>query len=169
MAGETVTTIIGHLTRDPEVAFTNSGVAYARFTVASTPRRYDPNANEWTDGDALFLRCTAWRQLAENIGETLTKGARVVVYGRLRLNTWQTDDGETRSSLDLDVDEVGPSLRYATATVSKTTHSRDTAPAPTDANDPWGNKSPAKTPAKAGAGRASGSRSGGGFDDEPPF
>jgi single-strand DNA-binding protein len=160
MAGETTITIVGNLTRDPEVAFTPSGVAYARFTVASTPRRYDPNANEWTDGDALFLRCTAWRQLAENIGETLTKGARVVVYGRLKLNTWQTDDGETRSSIELDVEEVGPSLRYATAKVAKMTRSRDARPAPSDTNDPWASKTP------AGAGAA---RSGGGFDAEPPF
>ncbi len=164
MAGETTITIVGNLTRDPEVAFTPSGAAYARFTVATTPRRYDSNANEWTDGDALFLRCTAWRQLAENIGETLTKGARVIVSGRLKLNTWQADDGQTRTSVDVDVDECGPSLRYATAKVAKMTRSRDARPAPSDADDPWAGK----TPTKASAGRAGGGRSGG-FDDEPPF
>jgi single-strand DNA-binding protein len=157
MSGETVITVIGNLTRDPEVGFTSNGTAYARFTIASTPRRYDPNASEWTDGEALFLRCTAWRQLAENVGESLTKGARVVVSGRLRLHTWQTDDGETRSSTEVDVEEVGPSLRYATAKVAKTTRPQGRQPEP--AGDSWAGRQPAS----AGAARS------GGHPGEPPF
>jgi single-strand DNA-binding protein len=160
MAGETTITIIGNLTRDPELAFTDSGVAYARFTVASTPRRYDASANEWSDDKdkSLFLRCTAWRQLAEHINESLSKGARVIVAGRLKLRTWQTDDGENRQSMELDVDEVGPSLRYATARVAKMTRSQSTPPPP-DSEDPWaGNR-----PAAAGAAHSDG------YGAEPPF
>lgn len=159
MAGETTLTIIGNLTRDPELRFTASGSACATFTVASTPRRYDSNLNEWKDGDALFLRCTAWRQLAEHAAESLTRGARVVVYGRLREHTWDKD-GETRSSMELDVEEVAPSLRYATAKVTKMTRSGGGRPAPTDADDPFASGQPSGTGA---------ARSGGGFTDEPPF
>ena len=121
MAGETTITIIGNLTRDPDLAFTDKGLAYARFTVASTPRRFDPNTGAWEDGDALFMRCTAWRQIAENTAESLSKGARVVVTGRLKLNTWTGEDGQSHSAIDLDVDEIGPSLRFATAKLAKAT------------------------------------------------
>ncbi len=119
MAGETVITVIGNLTGDPELTFTAGGAAVVNFTVASTPRNLDKATNEWKDGDALFLRCSAWRQLAENIAESLTKGSRVVVQGRLRQRSYETREGEKRSVIELQVDEVGPSLRYASAKVTR--------------------------------------------------
>jgi single-strand DNA-binding protein len=119
MAGETTITTVGNLTSDPELRFTPQGVAMVKFTVASTPRTFDRTKNEWADGDPLFLNCTAWRDLAEHIAESLAKGTRVVVTGRLRLSRWETEQGEKRSAYGLDVDEVGPSLRFATATVKK--------------------------------------------------
>jgi single-strand DNA-binding protein len=119
MAGETVITVVGNLTNDPELRFTPSGQAVASFTVASTPRTLDKQSNEWKDGDALFLRCTVWRQAAENVAETLHKGFRVIVQGRLKQRSFETREGEKRTVVELDVDEVGPSLRYATARVNK--------------------------------------------------
>jgi single-strand DNA-binding protein len=119
MAGETVITVIGNLTDDPELRFTPSGAAVANFTVASTPRTFDKNSNEWKDGDALFLRCSIWRQSAENVAESLTKGMRVVVSGRLRQRSYQTKEGENRTVVELEVEEIGPSLKYATAKVTK--------------------------------------------------
>jgi len=119
MAGETVITVVGNLTDDPELRFTPSGAAVASFTVASTPRTFDKNSNEWKDGDALFLRCSIWRQAAENVAESLTKGMRVVVQGRLRQRSYETREGEKRTVVELDVEEVGPSLKYATAKVTK--------------------------------------------------
>ncbi|MEV0027852.1 single-stranded DNA-binding protein [Nocardia sp. NPDC050793] len=121
MAGDTVITVIGNLTADPELRFTPSGLAVANFTVASTPRVFDRTTNEWKDGEALFLRCSVWREAAENLAESLTRGARVIVSGRLKQRNWTTDDGQKRSTVELDVDEVGPSLRYATAKVTRTT------------------------------------------------
>src|ERR1700709_2540613 len=115
MAGETVITVVGNLTNDPELRFTPSGQAVASFTVASTPRTLDKQSNEWKDGDPLFLRCTVWRQAAENVAETLHKGFRVIVQGRLKQRSFETREGEKRTVVELDVDEVGPSLRYATA------------------------------------------------------
>jgi single-strand DNA-binding protein len=120
MAGETVITIIGNLTNDPELRFTPSGAAVANFTVASTPRTFDRQANEWKDGETLFLRCSVWRDAAENVAESLQRGTRVLVSGRLRSRTYETKEGEKRTVFELDVDEVGPSLRYATAKVAKT-------------------------------------------------
>ena len=120
MAGETVITVIGNLTNDPELRFTPSGAAVVSFTVASTPRTLDRATNEWKDGDALFLRCSAWRQMAENVTESLAKGSRVIVQGRLKQRSYETREGEKRTVVELDVDEVGPSLRYATAKVNKT-------------------------------------------------
>ncbi|HVB26449.1 MAG TPA: single-stranded DNA-binding protein [Mycobacteriales bacterium] len=120
MAGETPITIIGNLTNDPELRFTPSGAAVASFTVASTPRYLDKATNEWKDGDALFLRCSVWRQAAENVAESLTRGARVLVTGRLKQRSFETKEGEKRTVVEVDVDEVGPSLRYATAKVNKT-------------------------------------------------
>ncbi|WP_433206728.1 single-stranded DNA-binding protein [Nocardia sp. CA-107356] len=120
MAGDTVITVIGNLTSDPELRFTPAGVAVANFTVASTPRVFDRNANEWKDGDALFLRCNIWREAAENVAESLTRGARVIVSGRLKQRSYQTREGEKRTVIELDIDEVGPSLRYATAKITKT-------------------------------------------------
>ncbi|WP_109523350.1 MULTISPECIES: single-stranded DNA-binding protein [Nocardia] len=119
MAGDTVITVIGNLTSDPELRFTPAGAAVANFTVASTPRVFDRNANEWKDGDSLFLRCTIWREAAENIAESLTRGARVIVSGRLKQRSYETREGEKRTVVELEVDEVGPSLRYATAKVNK--------------------------------------------------
>jgi len=159
MAGETNITVVGNLTADPELRFTPSGAAVANFTVASTPRTFDKNTNEWKDGDALFLRCSIWRQAAENVAESLTRGARVVVTGRLKQRSFETKEGEKRTVVELDVDEVGPSLKYATAKVTKASRgsggfgggqSSDSQSSGSD--DPWGQAPPA-----------------GGLSDEPPF
>ena len=123
MAGETVITVIGNLTGDPELRFTPSGAAVANFTIASTPRTFDKQTNEWKDGDALFLSCSVWRQAAENVAESLQKGMRVVVQGRLKSRQYETREGEKRTVFEIDVDEVGPSLKYATAKVTRTTRS----------------------------------------------
>jgi single-strand DNA-binding protein len=119
MAGDTVITVVGNLTADPELRFTPSGAAVANFTVASTPRTFDRQSGEWKDGEALFLRCNIWRQAAENVAETLTRGARVIVQGRLKQRSFETREGEKRTVIELEVDEIGPSLRYATAKVTK--------------------------------------------------
>lgn len=119
MAGDTIITVVGNLTADPELRFTPSGAAVANFTVASTPRTFDRQTQEWKDGDALFMRCNVWRQAAENVAESLTRGARVVVSGRLKQRSFETKEGEKRTVVELEVDEVGPSLRYATAKVTK--------------------------------------------------
>ncbi|MDT3444112.1 single-stranded DNA-binding protein [Pseudofrankia sp. BMG5.37] len=117
MAGETVITVVGNLTSDPELRFTPNGAAVASFTVASTPRTLDRATNEWKDGEPLFLRCSIWRQAAEHVAESLTKGARVIVQGRLKQRSFETREGDKRTVIELDVDEIGPSLRYATAKV----------------------------------------------------
>ena len=119
MAGDTVITVIGNLTADPELRFTPSGAAVANFTVASTPRTFDRQTNEWKDGEALFLRCNIWREAAENVAESLTRGSRVIVSGRLKQRSFETREGEKRTVVELEVDEIGPSLRYATAKVNK--------------------------------------------------
>ncbi|NLT30717.1 MAG: single-stranded DNA-binding protein [Propionibacterium sp.] len=120
MAGETIITVVGNLTADPELRFTPSGAAVANFTVASTPRNFDRQTNEWRDGEALFLNCSVWRQVAENVAESLTKGMRVIVQGRLKARSYETREGEKRTVFEIDVDEIGPALRYATAKVTKT-------------------------------------------------
>ena len=120
MAGETVITLIGNLTADPELRFTPSGAAVANFTVASTPRMFDRQTNEWRDGEAMFINCAVWRQYAENVAESLQKGMRVVVQGRLKSRSYETREGERRTVFEIDVDEIGPSLRYATAKVTRT-------------------------------------------------
>ncbi|MGW5218753.1 single-stranded DNA-binding protein [Nocardia sp. NPDC004085] len=127
MAGDTVLTVIGNLTADPELRFTPAGHAVANFTVASTPRYFDRSANEWKDGEALFLPCSIWREAAENVAESLTRGARVIVSGRLRQRSWQTPEGDKRSRVELEVEEIGPSLRFATAKVHRTRRGGDTA------------------------------------------
>ena len=174
MAGDTIITVVGNLTADPELRFTPSGAAVANFTVASTPRIFDRQSNEWKDGDALFMRCSIWREAAENVAESLTRGSRVIVQGRLKQRSYETREGEKRTVVELEVDEIGPSLRYATAKVNKANRSGgggggfggggggggggsrggDSAEAKTT-DDPWGSAP------------ASGSFSGG--DDEPPF
>jgi single-strand DNA-binding protein len=120
MAGETPITLIGNLTADPELRFTPSGAAVANFTVASTPRTFDRQTNEWRDGDAMFLNCAVWRQAAENVAESLQKGMRVIVSGRLKSRSYETREGEKRTVFEVDVDEIGPALRYATAKVTRT-------------------------------------------------
>ncbi|KGN37651.1 single-stranded DNA-binding protein [Knoellia subterranea] len=120
MAGETVITIVGNLTGDPELRFTPSGAAVANFTVASTPRTFDRQSNEWKDGETLFMRCSVWRDAAENVAESLQRGTRVMVTGRLKSRSYETKEGEKRTVIEMDVDEVGPSLKYATAKVNKT-------------------------------------------------
>ena len=127
MAGETLITVIGNLTADPELRFTPAGVAVANFTIASTPRTFDRTSNDWKDGDTLFLRASVWREYAENVAETLTKGARVIAQGNLKARPYTTKEGESRTSWELDVLEVGPSLRYAQAKVQRIT--RQDAPA----------------------------------------
>jgi single-strand DNA-binding protein len=119
MAGETPITLIGNLTADPELRFTPSGAAVANFTVASTPRTFDRQTNEWKDGDAMFLNCAVWRQAAENVAESLQKGMRVIVQGRLKSRSYETREGERRTVFEVDVDEIGPALRYATAKVTR--------------------------------------------------
>jgi len=119
MAGDTVITVIGNLTGDPELRFTPAGAAVANFTVASTPRQFDRQSNEWKDGDTLFMRCSIWREAAENVAESLTKGTRVIVSGRLVQRSYETREGEKRTVVELQVDEIGPSLRYATAKVTR--------------------------------------------------
>ncbi|WP_404386187.1 single-stranded DNA-binding protein [Knoellia locipacati] len=120
MAGETVLTIVGNLTGDPELRFTPSGAAVANFTVASTPRTFDRTSNEWKDGETLFMRCSVWRDAAENVAESLQRGTRVIVTGRLKSRSYETKEGEKRTVIEMDVDEVGPSMKYATAKVNKT-------------------------------------------------
>jgi single-strand DNA-binding protein len=168
MAGDTILTIIGNLTADPELRFTPAGAAVANFTVASTPRTFNRATGEWEDGEALFMRCTIWRQAAENVAESLTRGARVVVQGRLQQRSFQTQEGEKRTVMELTVDEIGPSLRYATAKVTKNAKnaaskvnpdlvtSTSTGAAP--AGDPWG---AADERELVGAGAGAG--------DKPPF
>lgn len=119
MAGETNLTVVGNLTADPELRFTPSGAAVANFTVASTPRQFDRQSNEWQDQETLFMRCSVWREAAENVAESLSKGTRVIVQGRLKARSYETREGERRTSQELEVDEIGPSLKYATAKVAR--------------------------------------------------
>jgi len=125
VAGETVITVVGNLTSDPELRYTQNGLAVANFTIASTPRTLDRGSNEWKDGEALFLRASVWREFAEHVASSLTKGSRVIVQGRLKQRSYETKEGEKRTSFELDVDEIGPSLRYATAQITRSSSSRD--------------------------------------------
>jgi single-strand DNA-binding protein len=160
VANETTMTVVGNLTADPDLRFTKDGTALARFSVASTPRVFDKTSGQYRDGEPLFLNCTAWRELAENVATSLTKGARVVVTGRLRQHRWETPEGEKRSAYGLEVDEIGPSLRFATTRVQKLVRSNGNADTPPD--DPWMSGGPTGTePAAAATGTA--------FTDEPPF
>ncbi len=125
MAGETVITVVGNLTSDPELRYTQNGLAVANFTIASTPRNFDRASNDWKDGEALFLRASVWREFAEHVAGSLTKGSRVIATGRLKQRSYETKEGEKRTSIELEVDEIGPSLRYATAQVTRAASSRD--------------------------------------------
>jgi single-strand DNA-binding protein len=168
-AGDTNITLIGNLTDDPELRFTPSGAAVAKFRIASTPRYLDRQSGEWKDGEALFLTCNVWRQAAEHVAESLQRGTRVIVSGRLKQRTYETREGEKRTVFEVEVDEIGPSLRYATAKVQKMSRSSGGgfgggSGAPSD--DPWASATPA---APAGAAASGGAGSGPGFQDEPPF
>ena len=151
MAGETIITVVGNLTADPELRYTQNGVAVANFTIASTPRTFDRASGEWKDGEALFMRASVWREFAEHVASSLTKGARVVATGRLRQRSYETKEGEKRTSIELEVDEIGPSLRYATAQVqrqssggSKAVEDAWSAPAAGGVTqDPWASAAPA--------------------------
>src|SRR5690242_21804584 len=168
-AGDVTITVIGNLTDDPELRFTPSGAAVAKFRVASTPRFLDRQTNEWKDGEPLFLACNIWRQAAENVAESLQRGARVIVTGRLRQRTYETREGEKRTVMELEVDEIGPSLRYATAKVQKMQRSSGGggygsggggnsggSGGSSGFDDPWASAAP--------TGGGSGS-----YDEEPPF
>jgi len=146
--GDTIITVAGNLTADPDLRYTTPGTAVASFTVAASRRVWDAGASQWRDGDTLFLRCSAWRQLAEHAAESLTKGTRVLVTGRLRQREYETADGQKRTVYEVDADDLGPSLRFATAKIAKT--ARATAPHPADmAGEPWA-AAPAAEPAGAG-------------------
>ena len=155
MAGETVITVIGNLTGDPELRFTPSGAAVANFTIASTPRTFDRQTNEWKDGDTLFLNCSIWRQAAENVAESLQKGMRVVAQGRLKARSYETREGEKRTVMELDVEEVGPSLKYATAKVTRVTRGGGGGGYSGGGDDPWASQPAA--PQQAGAPQGGGS------------
>jgi single-strand DNA-binding protein len=142
VSGETIVTVVGNLTADPELRYTQSGLAVANFTIASTPRQFDRNANEWKDGDPLFLRASVWREFAEHVASSLTKGSRVIAQGRLKQRSYETKEGEKRTTIELEVDEIGPSLRYATAQVTRATSGGSAAPAPA-ASEPWATPAPA--------------------------
>jgi single-strand DNA-binding protein len=178
VAGDTNITVVGNLTADPELRFTPSGAAVANFTVASTPRIYDRQSGEWKDGEALFLRCAIWREAAENVAESLTRGSRVIVHGRLKQRSFETREGEKRTVVELEVDEIGPSLRYATAKVNKA--SRSGGGGGGFGGGGGGQRQPAQTGGETGGGTGGGtgddpwgsapaSGSFGGGDDEPPF
>jgi single-strand DNA-binding protein len=182
MAGETTITVVGNLTDDPELRFTPSGAAVAKFRIASTPRTLDRQSGEWKDGEPLFLACNIWRDAAEHVAESLQRGARVIVQGRLRQRSYETREGEKRTVYELEVDEIGPSLRYATAKVQRMNRSGGGGGGFGASNggggnrqsgggnggggnfdDPWATSAPASS----GGGRSGGGNSS--FDDEPPF
>jgi single-strand DNA-binding protein len=182
VAGETTLTVVGNLTADPELKFTQSGAAVASFTVASTPRTFDKNSGEWKDGEALFLRCNVWRQVAENVAESLFRGSRVLVTGRLRQRSFETREGEKRTVLELEVDEIGPSLRYATAKVNKVSREggqQQQRPPQSagyaGADDPWGSEPPQsqqRPPSQPWGQQRPSQRQQpqpSGYADEPPF
>jgi single-strand DNA-binding protein len=162
MANDTTITIIGNLTDDPELRYTPNGAAVANFTVASTPRFLDKATNEWKDGDALFLRCNIWRQAAENVAESLQRGMRVIVSGRLKQRSYETKEGEKRTVYEVEVDEIGPSLRYATAKVTKTSRGSGGGFSGGPSEDAW-------TSGPSGSSGSSGSGAPAQTSDEPPF
>ncbi len=172
MAGETVITVVGNLTADPELRYTQGGLAVANFTIASTPRTFDRASSEWKDGEALFLRASCWREFAEHVAGTLTKGTRVVAQGRLRQRSYETKEGEKRTSMELEIDEIGPSLRYATAQITRAP--RDSS-APRAAQQNGGGQQGAgqskDEPWAASAPAASGDvwNTPGNYSDETPF
>ena len=172
MAGETVITVVGNLTSDPELRYTQNGLAVANFTIASTPRTFDRAKNEWVDGEALFLRASVWREFAEHVAGSLTKGSRVIASGRLKQRSYETKEGEKRTSYELEVDEVGPSLRYATASITRAQSSGNNrgggspAVAGGQQNEPWAASAPS-APSQGGGGDVWNTP--GNFNDETPF
>ena len=175
MAGDTILTVVGNLTADPELRFTPSGAAVANFTVASTPRMMDRQTNEWKDGDPLFMRCSIWREAAENVAESLTRGSRVIVTGRLKQRSYETREGEKRTVVELEVDEIGPSLKYATAKVNKASRSGGGGGGFGGGGGGGGGSRPAASsggndgPRDDPWGSAPASGSFNGADEEPPF
>lgn len=165
--GDTTITVIGNLTADPDVRFTPSGAAVAAFTVAASRRVFDKNTNQWVDGDTLFLRCSAWREVAEHVGDSLTKGQRVIAYGRLKQREYTDTAGVKRTVIELDVEEVGPSLKYATAKVTRATRNGG-APHPADQSG-WGSTASAEDPWQQNAVMAGAAVGAGVYSDEPPF
>jgi single-strand DNA-binding protein len=170
MAGETIITVVGNLTGDPELRYTQNGLAVANFTIASTPRNFDRATNDWKDGDALFMRASVWREFAEHVAGSLTKGSRVIATGRLKQRSYETKEGEKRTSIELEVDEIGPSLRYATAQVTRAASSRDGGGGARGgsqqsqvAEEPWA----ASPPAAAASGDVWNTP--GNYTDETPF
>jgi single-strand DNA-binding protein len=143
MAGETIITVVGNLTADPELRYTQNGLAVANFTIASTPRTFDRAANDWKDGEALFLRASCWREFAEHVAGSLTKGSRVIATGRLKQRSYETKEGEKRTSIELEIDEIGPSLRYATAQVTRA--AGGSRPQGAVAEEPWAAAAPAES------------------------
>ncbi|GAB2960558.1 single-stranded DNA-binding protein [Nonomuraea fastidiosa] len=177
-AGDTVITIVGNLVDDPELRFTPTGQAVARFRIASTPRYMDRQTNEWKDGESLFLTCNVWRQAAENVAESLQRGMRVIVQGRLKQRSYETKEGEKRTVYEVEVDEVGPSLRNATAKVNRTSRQGGGGFGGGPVDDPWASATPAPPQGggyQGGGGGFGGPQGGGGFgggndfSDEPPF
>jgi single-strand DNA-binding protein len=179
VAGETIITVVGNLTSDPELRYTQNGLAVANFTIASTPRNFDRQANEWKDGEALFLRASVWRDFAEHVAGSLAKGSRVIATGRLKQRSYETREGEKRTAFELEVDEIGPSLRYATAQVTRASgggggqggggaRGQVSGGGPARQNDdPWG--APGTSSGGGGAGGADGWSAPGAYDDETPF
>ncbi len=167
MAGETVITVVGNLTSDPELRYTQNGLAVANFTIASTPRNFDRATSEWKDGESLFLRASVWREFAEHVAGSLTKGSRVIATGRLKQRSYETKEGEKRTSMELEIDEIGPSLRYATASLTRAQSSSGPrgggAPAVSGNDEPWA----ASTPAANTGGDVWNTP--GNFSDETPF
>jgi single-strand DNA-binding protein len=161
MSNETIITVVGNLTADPELRYTQSGLPVANFTIASTPRNFDKNTNEWTDGEALFLRSSVWRDFAEHVAGSLTKGSRVIATGRLKQRSYETKEGEKRTSIELEIDEIGPSLRYATAIVNRSPGDGQRPQAQT-AEEPWATPRGQQTPTEAWAAP-------GAYGDDTPF
>ena len=173
MAGDTTITVIGNLVDDPELRFTPSGAAVAKFRIASTPRTLDRATNEWKDGESLFLTCNVWRQAAENVAESLTKGTRVIVSGRLKQRSYETREGEKRTVFEIEVDEVGPSLRNATAKINRASRGGGGGGGGGggfgggQSDDPWASATPAGN--SGGGWGGSGGAAGNDYSDEPPF
>ncbi|MEU6279482.1 single-stranded DNA-binding protein [Streptomyces sp. NPDC047028] len=175
MAGETVITVVGNLVDDPELRYTPAGAAVAKFRIASTPRVYDRQTSQWKDGDSLFLTCSVWRQAAENVAETLARGVRVIVQGRLKQRSYEDGQGVKRTVYELDVDEVGPSLARATAKITKNAASGQASVGQSPTQDPWAGAKPAANGQQQGGGwgnqpaQQQPAAQGAGHSDEPPF